>query len=186
MKRTATLLAALALSLSAQAQLTAPPGVITPGTGASQPAPAAAPAPSAPSQSDPMTKEFRDCVQSSKTAMAAKGQTDFNLILGCLTAELKQQEGKLSRAVANANKQLTAAEKKRLEEASAAWRKFRDANCAFYADPKAPPPGNLENTDCLMNLTIGRAQEMDALAQNAARRNDAKSAEANDAKKGAK
>jgi uncharacterized protein YecT (DUF1311 family) len=186
MKRTATLLAALAMSLSAQAQLTAPPGVLTPGAGASQPAPSAPP-PSAPAQADPMTKEFRDCVQASKAAMAAKGQTDFNLILGCLTAELKQQEGKLSRAVANANKQLTAAEKKRLEEASAAWRKFRDANCAFYADPKAPPPGNLENTDCLMNLTIGRGQEMEALAQNAARRNEANGADAKkDAKKGAK
>ena len=71
-------------------------------------------------------------------------------------------------------KHLSATEKKALDEANTAWRRFRDANCAFYADPKAPLPAALENADCQLNLTVGRGQEMEMLAQTAARRAEAK------------
>ena len=189
MKRTAILLTAAltagALSLNTHAQMTAPPGVLTPAPGAAAPgaAPSApagssaptAPAQSAPSQRDPMTSEFRDCVKTSKEAMEAKKQEDLPAILACLTAEVKRQEGRVSSAVARAAKSLTGDEKQKLDSANTAWRTFRNANCNFYADPKGAPPANLENADCLLNLTVGRAQEMEMLSANAARRAEAKS-----------
>lgn len=154
------------------AQLRLPEGGAAPAPGAGS---ASAPAPAAaPQQQDPMTAEFRDCVKRTKEAMDAKKQEDLPAILGCLTAEVKRQEGRMNNSTGRAAKHLTAVEKKALDEANTAWRRFRDANCAFYADPKAPPPAILENADCQLNLTVGRGQEMEMLAQNAARRADAK------------
>ncbi len=165
--------AAALLAASAHAQLTAPPGLTLPPAAPSAPAPA--PAPSAPpQQQDPMTPEFRDCVKKTKEAMDAKKQEDFPAILGCLSSETKRQEGRMARSVTKAGTSLNAGEKKLLDEANTAWRRFRDANCNFYADPKAPPPANLENADCLLNLTVGRAQEMEMLAVQAARRAEAR------------
>ena len=156
------------------AQLRLPEGGAAPAPGASSPAPASAPAgAAAPQQQDPMTTEFRDCVKRTKDAMEAKKQEDLPAILGCLTAEVKRQEGRMNASAGRATKNLSANEKKALDEANTAWRRFRDANCAFYADPKAPPPASLENADCQLNLTVGRGQEMEMLAQNAARRAEA-------------
>ena len=170
-----TLLASGALGLNAHAQLTAPPGVFSPGPGAAPSAPApAVPLQSAPPQRDPMSAEFRDCVKASKEALEAKKQEDLPAILACLSAEVKRQEGRMSGSVGRAAKSLTGDEKQKLDAANTAWRNFRNANCNFYADPKGAPPANLENTDCLLNLTVGRAQEMDMLAANAARRAEAK------------
>lgn len=168
-------------AVSAFAQLRAPEGAIgspaPAASGAVTPTPAtsapAAPA-AAPPQQDPMTPEFRDCVKRTKEAMEARKQEDLPAILGCLTAEVKRQEGRMSNSTGRAAKYLSATEKKALDEANTAWRRFRDANCAFYADPKAPLPAGLENTDCQLNLTVGRGQEMEMLAQNAARRAEAK------------
>ena len=175
-----TLFALLAAG-SVSAQLTMPGQ--TPG-GAAAPGPAAAPAPQAPPQGapqgmqgpDPMTPEFRDCVRKTKEAMEAKKQEDLPAILGCLSGETRRQESRLAASVTKATKSLTATEKKQLEEANTAWRRFRDANCAFYADPKGPAPANLENADCMLNLTVGRAQEMEQVAQQAGRRDSAKGA----------
>ena len=165
------------LATSALAQLKAPDGAMgSPAPAASAPPaspPATAPA-AAPPQQDPMTSEFRDCVKRTKEAMEAKKQEDLPAILGCLTAEVKRQEGRMNNAAGRAAKHLSANEKKALDEANVAWRRFRDANCAFYADPKSPPPAILENADCQLNLTVGRGQEMEMLSQNAARRAEAK------------
>lgn len=153
------------------AQLRLPEGGAAPAPGAGS---ASAPAPAAaPQQQDPMTPEFRECVKRTKEAMEAKKQEDLPAILGCLTAEVKRQEGRMNSSTGRAAKHLNATEKKALDDANTAWRRFRDANCAFYADPKAPPPASLENADCQLNLTVGRGQEMEMLAQNAARRADA-------------
>lgn len=164
-------------AVSAFAQLRAPEGAIgspaPAASGAVAPTPASS-APAAPAQQDPMTPEFRDCVKRTKEAMEAKKQEDLPAILGCLTAEVKRQEGRMSNSTGRAAKYLSATEKKALDEANTAWRRFRDANCAFYADPKAPLPAGLENADCQLNLTVGRGQEMEVLAQNAARRAEAK------------
>ena len=118
-----------------------------------------------------MTPEFRDCVTKSKAAMEAKKQEDLPAVLACLTAEVKRQEARMSNAVGRVAKSVSAAEKTALDAANTAWRRFRDANCAFLADPKTPMPAPLEHTDCLLGMTVNRALEMDQLSQVAARRN---------------
>jgi uncharacterized protein YecT (DUF1311 family) len=142
-------------------------------------APASAPAPSAPQQSappqqDPMSREFRDCIKNAQDAMEAKKQDNPAAIHGCLTGEIKRHEGKIAVASKKASDSLTGAEQKRLEEANTAWRRFRDANCGFYADAKGAPPANLENADCTLRLTVGRALEVDAIVGAAARREASK------------
>ncbi len=164
--------AAALLAVSAHAQLTAPPGLTLPPAAPSAPAPMAPPQQQ--QQQDPMTPEFRECVKKTKEAMDAKKQEDFPAILGCLSGETKRQEGRMARSVTKAGSSLNAGEKKLLDEANTAWRRFRDANCNFYADPKGAPPISLENADCLLNLTVGRAQEMEMLSVQAARRAEAR------------
>ena len=183
-------LLALLTAGSALAQLTPPgqssgSGLTLPGQGpggaasggASAPAGAAssqAPQQSAPPQQDPMSREFRDCVKNAQEAMEAKKQDNPAAIHACLTGEVKRQEGKIAAATVKAGDNLTGAEKKRLDDANSAWRRFRDANCGFYADAKGAPPANLENADCTLRLTVGRGLEVDAIVGASARREASK------------
>ena len=148
-----------------------------PAGGAAAPAPSGAPAQqqSAPPQQDPMSREFRDCMKTAQDSMEAKKQDDPAAIHACLTGEVKRHEGKIAASAKKAGANLTGAEQKKLEEANTAWRRFRDANCGFYADAKGAPPANLENADCTLRLTVGRGLEVDAIAGASARREAAKS-----------
>ena len=149
------------------------------GTGAPGGAPSGAPSsqtqqPSAPPQQDPMSREFRDCIKSAQDAMEAKKQDNPAAIHACLSGEVKRHEGKIAAATKKAGDNLTGAEKKRLDDANSAWRRFRDANCGFYADAKGAPPANLENADCALRLTVGRGLEVDAIVGASARREASK------------
>ena len=179
-----TLLAAALTTGNAMAQLNPGPssgsGLTLPGPapgGAGTPPGGAAPAaqqPSAPQQPDPMSREFRDCMKSAQDAMEAKKLDNPAAIHACLTGEVKRFEAKIAASTKKAGDNLTSAEKKRLEDANSAWRRFRDANCGFYADAKGAPPANLENADCTLRLTVGRSLEVDAIVGASARREAAK------------
>ena len=136
----------------------------------------AAPAPqqSAPQQQDPMSRDFRECIKNAQDAMEAKKQENPAAIHACLTGEVKRQEGRIAASSKKAGDNLTGIEKKRLDDANTAWRRFRDANCGFYADAKGEPPANLENADCTLRLTVGRGVEVDAIVGASARREAAK------------
>ena len=179
-----TLLAAALTTGNAVAQPNPGPssgsGLTLPGPapgGAGTPSGGTAPAaqqPSAPQQPDPMSREFRDCMKSAQDAMEAKKLDNPAAIHGCLTSEVKRVEAKIAAFTKKAGDNLTGAEKKRLEDANSAWRRFRDANCGFYADAKGAPPANLENADCTLRLTVGRSLEVDAIVGASARREAAK------------
>lgn len=179
-----TLLAAALTTGNAMAQLNPGPssgsGLTLPGQaqgGAGTPPGGSAPAaqqPSAPQQPDPMSREFRDCMKSAQDAMEAKKLDNPAAIHACLTSEVKHFEAKIAASTKKARDNLTSAEKKRLEDANSAWRRFRDANCGFYADAKGAPPANLENADCTLRLTVGRSLEVDAIVGASARREAAK------------
>ena len=179
-------LIALLSAGSAVAQLAAPgqssgTGLTLPGqSGGGISAPGGAPASQAPQQSapqppDPMSREFRDCIKNAQDAMEAKKQENPAAIHACLTGEVKRHAAKISAASKKAGENLTGAEQKRLADANTAWLRFRDANCGFYADAKGAPPANLENADCTLRLTVGRALEVEAVAGAAARREASKS-----------
>jgi len=154
------LLAALFAAGSAQAQLKVPP-----------PAPSAPPAGAPqgnpqPSMPDPLTKEFHACIQKVQDAsQAAKAPPDPVAATACFTAEIKRQEAKMASGTQRVDKGLNPAEKKRLDDANVAWRRFRDVECVFFADPKGSPIDNANNAQCMLDRTIKRAIDMEGLAQ---------------------
>ena len=95
--------------------------------------------------------------------MQAKKENDPEAIHACLAAEVKRQEGRFGQHSATLVKSMQDADKKRLEAANAAWRRFRDANCAFYADPRGIAPLRVTNADCTLNLTVNRVLELERL-----------------------
>ena len=154
------LLAALFAAGSAQAQLKVPP-----------PAPNAPPAGGPqgnvvqPNMPDPLTKEFHACVQKVQDAsQAAKAPPDPAAAAACFTAEVKRQEAKIASGTQRVDKGLNPAEKKRLDDANVAWRRFRDVECVFFADPKGSPIDNANNAQCMLDRTIKRALDMEGLA----------------------
>lgn len=153
------------------AQLRAPSAPPTPPPAPAAPAasqPIASPT-AAQGQQDPLTREFRDCIQKAQTAMQARKADDPAAIHLCLTAEVKRQDGKLASASQRMAKALPPEGKKRLDAANADWRRFRGSECNFIADENGPPPGNLENANCKLRMTTIRALEMDSSANMLAR-----------------
>ncbi|HEX4329550.1 MAG TPA: lysozyme inhibitor LprI family protein [Burkholderiales bacterium] len=149
------LLAALFAAGSAQAQLKVPP----PAPGAPQSGVVQ------PNMPDPLTKEFHACVQKVQdAAQAAKAPPDPATATACFVAEIKRQEAKITSGTQRVDKGLNAAEKKRLDEANVAWRRFRDVECVFFADPKGSPIDNANNAQCMLDRTIKRALDMEGLA----------------------
>ncbi|MDB5803260.1 MAG: hypothetical protein JWN73_582 [Betaproteobacteria bacterium] len=156
----AFLLAALFAAGSAQAQLKVP----APAPGAP---PAAAPQGNVaqPNMPDPLTKEFHACIQKVQDAsQAAKAPPDPVAATACFNGEIKRQEGKIASGTQRVDKGLKPDEKKRLDDANVAWRRFRDVECAFFAEPKASPIEAANNAQCMLDRTIKRALDMEGLA----------------------
>jgi uncharacterized protein YecT (DUF1311 family) len=170
------LLLALLASGGAQAQLKMPtpvqdssapapspapkPGTPSPAPGAAQPNPNVA----QPNMPDPISKEFRACVQKVQDAGQATKQADPVAAQACFAAETKRQEGKIATGAQRVSKILNAGEKKRFDDANTAWRHFRDVECAFFADPKSNPVESANNAQCVLDRTIRRALDMEGLA----------------------
>jgi len=158
----ATLLAALLAAGSAQAQPTPPaPGAAPAAPAAPQP-PAQAPQRPQAQMPDPLTKEFHAC---SQKAIDDKLADDPAVAMTCFKAETKRQEGRISAGVTRLARLLNPSEKKRLDEANSGWRHFRDADCAFFADPAGVPPEAASNARCVLDRTIRRALDLDDIAR---------------------
>jgi len=179
-------LAALLAAGAAQAQLKMP----TPAPDASAPASAAPPAGraqapaggppggngAAPNMPDPLTPEFRACIQKVQEAAQQAKLADPGAAQACFTAETRRQEGKISAGVQRISKGLSANEKKHFDESNVAWRRFRDSECAFFAEPKGSPVEAANNAQCTLDRTIKRALDMDGLSMALAERDAAKNA----------
>lgn len=167
------------LVASAHAQLTMPGGAPPPAPApASGPGPAGAAGQQPPGQPqpDPLTKDFRGCIEKAQVSMQAKKENDPEALHACLSAEVKRQEVRFGRHSATLVNSMQEVDKKRLEAANAAWRRFRDANCAFYADPKGIAPLRVTNADCTLNLTVNRVLELERLTMIVAQQNQARAA----------
>src|SRR5689334_1882617 len=95
--------AALLAAGSAQAQLKAPDAPAAK-PAAPAPAPAAPQGGPPPNMPDPLSKEFRACVQKVQDAAQAAKQADPVAALACFSAETKRQEGKIGTTLAAVNK----------------------------------------------------------------------------------
>lgn len=162
----APLLLLAALSTPAAAQLK-PPAGMSPGA---PPQAAQQPQGEAPPQSDPVTREFRACLQKAQAAMQARNAEDPAALLACLNGELKRQESKIAGISGQISKAIPAEGKKRFEEANTAWRRYRDTNCLFLADPKISPQAAVGNADCMLKFTVQRGVDVERLSSMAAQR----------------
>ena len=136
-------------------------------------APAAAQQAPQQQQPDPLTRDFRECIQKAQAAMQAKKADDPAAIFACLTAETKRQETRLGTNVGKLSNTIPPDDKKRLEQAGIDWRRFRDSNCRFIGDPKGTPPINLAYADCILNLTVGRSLEIERMVTMFAQQDEA-------------
>lgn len=154
-------LAVLGASVHAQLRMPAPGAAPAPG-GDAPPSPGAPP--QGQPQVDPLSKDFRDCIQKAQAAMQAKKADDPAAVHTCLASEIKRQDAKLAGATQKALRVLPPEGKKRLETANADWRRFRVSECGFLAEENSAPPGNLQNADCRLRMTTVRAMDMENLA----------------------
>lgn len=160
-----TILLTAALPVAAQLKAPAPPPPATaPSMGAAPQGQAGGPP-----QVDPLTREFRECIQKAQAAMQAAKADDPGAIHACLTAEIKRQDSRLVSATQKVTKIVPAESRKKLEAANADWRRYRGSECGFMADENGPPPANLQNADCRLRMTTMRAADLDNLASMLAR-----------------
>ncbi len=159
-----TILLAAAVPVNAQLRAPAPP----PPAAAPGPGPSAGGAPQGPAggpqQVDPLTREFRECIQKAQAAMQAAKADDPGAVHACLTGEIKRQDSRLANATQKVLKVIPPDGRKKLETANADWRRYRGSECAFMADENGPPPANLQNADCRLRMTALRAADLDNLA----------------------
>lgn len=173
-------LAALAAG-NASAQLKSPepagPLIVTPpAKGPGQAAPPAAPqggpqgGPQGADQPDPLSKDFRGCIQKVQDGAQQKGGADPVAAQACFESESRRQEAKIANANQRLTKFLSPAEKKRLDEANLAWRRFRDSECSFFAEPKGSPTEAASYSQCVLDRSIKRGIDLDGLSQALAQR----------------
>lgn len=86
-------------------------------------------------------------------------------MLDCLGAETRLQDARLNATYKLLMADVSAARKKQLQDAQRAWIKYRDANCGFYADPEGGTLANVSASDCMMQMTLHRAHELEMLRQ---------------------
>jgi uncharacterized protein YecT (DUF1311 family) len=79
-----------------------------------------------------------------------------------MDAETQRQDERLSKVYKALMTELSPERKKQLEVAQDAWIKYRDANCAFYNDPKGGPATRLDAKDCVMTDIASRAIELES------------------------
>lgn len=99
---------------------------------------------------------YEQCLAAAKGAPAS---------LACAKTEIERQEARLKAAEAKLAGMIDAAAKPLFAAASDAWRKFRDAQCAW--DRSGVPKGeNAEfaETDCRIGITDARAGELEGRA----------------------
>ena len=100
-----------------------------------------------------LTKNFSVCLDKAGGVTAS--------MLDCIGAELKTQDARLNGAYKKLSAQLNPARKKQLVAAQRLWIQYRDANCAFYADPDGGTMAGVSASDCLLQATASRAKELE-------------------------
>ena len=104
---------------------------------------------------DPYTTGYADC-------MGRSGGVTVD-ILDCIGAELETQDARLNGAYRSLGAGLSPARRQQLTDAQRLWIRYRDANCAFYADPDGGTLATVAANECVLRETSERASELEAL-----------------------
>lgn len=84
-------------------------------------------------------------------------------MLDCAAEEIKSVDAELNSVYKNLLKTKSDFQKKALKKAQLAWIKFRDAECAYYADPDDGTSAAINGQGCVLELTKKRIEEIKKL-----------------------
>ncbi len=84
-------------------------------------------------------------------------------VLDCMSAETARQDDRLNNAYKEILRELPPDRKRQLRDVQRLWIKYRDANCAFYADPAGGSIARINANECFLIETAGRAKELENL-----------------------
>ena len=101
-------------------------------------------------QTSPYSKAYTECITSSPPN-------------GCIEAELKIQDKKLNRAYQALKHRIQPQRIPQLKAMQRAWIQYRDKKCDFYNYPQRGSGGITDSLQCLLDETIKRTQELNAL-----------------------
>jgi uncharacterized protein YecT (DUF1311 family) len=105
-----------------------------------------------------LSKEFKPCMDKVEKMT---GEPQAQAAFGCLDGERKKQDARVARVYNAILAKLPEEGKKRLTNAQSAWGRFKDAQCAFYAEPEGPIAAKATNAECRLSITVGRANELE-------------------------
>ncbi|WP_354687562.1 lysozyme inhibitor LprI family protein [Cupriavidus necator] len=91
-------------------------------------------------------------------------------MLNCTSAELRQQDKTLNTAYQGLLRRLVAPRTGLLRVAQREWLQYRDANCAYVADPGGGTAARVAGASCMAQMTAARARELRAYADQVAAR----------------
>lgn len=98
---------------------------------------------------------FGECMDASGGVTAA--------MIGCISAETRRQDMRLNHAYKTLMADLPPIRQEELKKAQRLWLSYREANCAFYADPDGGSIARVNANDCFMSMTALRATELENL-----------------------
>lgn len=112
----------------------------------------ALPAAAAARGDDDYSAAYRRC-------MAASGGVTASM-LDCGSDEHAEQDRRLNDTYRALIATLSAERSAQLREAQRAWLRFRDENCAWYADAGGGTAASLAASSCMLEMTKSRADEI--------------------------
>jgi uncharacterized protein YecT (DUF1311 family) len=81
-------------------------------------------------------------------------------MIECIGSELEYQDGLLNENYKTLMQTLTPNRKESLKKTQRLWVQYRDANCDFYLDPDGGTLARLQASECVLNMTARRANEL--------------------------
>ena len=95
------------------------------------------------------------------TCMNKPGSTTLGMI-ECTTTETQRQDAQLNKAYKALMAELKPPRRAQLQDAQRAWLKYRDANCAFYADLDGGTLARVNANSCLLTATAERVRALES------------------------
>lgn len=86
-------------------------------------------------------------------------------MVGCLSTAYEQQDKRLNAEYEALRERIEANRHTALRDAQRAWIAYRDANCAFYADPDGGTLARVSANQCMVDMTAARADELTQLSR---------------------
>ncbi|SOZ13525.1 conserved hypothetical protein, DUF1311 [Cupriavidus taiwanensis] len=91
-------------------------------------------------------------------------------MLNCAALESRVQDTALNRAYQSLLRRLEAPRTGQLRVAQRAWLEYRQANCAYVANPAGGSAARVAGASCLLEMTAARVRELRDFATEAAGR----------------